>query len=146
MKKLISILVIACIVVVVSAQTTTPRYTTPTSNDNTGRALNYKYAHTTTTNSTATLYQIPNAYYTLYKIDTLKHALTDSLGVTKSYCGDQVVFMFAADTLTAGRVVTFGTHIKCAGTLTVGKSKSATASFIFNGVQWIEQKRAINTN
>jgi hypothetical protein len=148
MKKLISILLIGVVFACsIAAQSTTPRFGTTGNVDNTGRALNWKYITTTPTSSTATLTQNPNAYTTIIKIGPLRHALSDSLSATKAYVGDEVIFLFESDTLTAGRVVTFNSNaIKSAGTLTVTKSKKATVTFIFDGVIWIEKSRAINTN
>lgn len=148
MKKFLSILAALLIVSIVSAQSTSPRWGSgPPTNDNTGRVLTYSYGRTLITSSaTAVLYQKPNAFVTILKIDSLRHALTDSLSITNAYVGDQVEFVFAADSLVAGRVVTFGNHIKSAGTLTVTKNKKATACFIFDGVAWVEIRRAIMTN
>ena len=133
-------------VTLLSAQSTSPRWGGgPPTNDNTGRVLTYSFAKTIA-NTSAVLYQQPNAFVTILKIDSLRHALTDSLSIKNAYVGDQVEFVFAADSLAAGRVVTFGSHIKSTGTLTVTKNKKATACFIFDGVAWVEIRRAIMTN
>ncbi len=148
MKKLFSLVIIATMFAVsVSAQSTSPRWGGgPPQNDNTGRILTYASKAVTTTSATAVSYQVVSAWETIITVGTLKRALTDSLSIKYSYLGDRVTFIFTADTLTAGRVVTFGNNIKSAGTLTVPVSKKATASFIFDGVIWVETKRALMTN
>jgi|ERR1700751_210320 len=152
MKKLFSIIAILGLFVLnTNAQSTTPRFGITPNADNTYRTLTNGYASVTTTTATAVLVQRPRHFNTIYKIGTLTHALTDSMYVTDAFVGDQVTFIFNADTLTAGRVVTFGNHIASAGTLTVPNSKSshsgeATITFIFDGVRWTEKGRTINTN
>lgn len=134
------------------AQSVLPRWGSGApQNDNTGRILTYSVLSTTTGTATAVAYQKPMTYGTIIKVGTLTHALTDSLSTAYSFLGDVVTFVFTADTLTAGRVVTFGNNIKSAGTLTVPNSKSshsgeATATFVFDGAKWTEVSRAINTN
>ena len=144
MKKFLAIITLSlCIIVGASAQHTLPRWGGgPPTNDNTGRVLTYELKTVTTTSATATAYQKPNAFMTIIKVSTLRHALTDSLNVTNAYVGDQVVFHFVCDTLTGGRVVTFGNHITSSGTLTVDASQKATASFMFDGTAWVETSRA----
>ena len=152
MKKFLLIFSLLFATVLVSAQSTSPRWGSgPPSNDNTGRVLTYVAKTVTTTASQASAYQVVNAYQTIIKVGKLTHALTDSVSVAYSYFGDQIEFVFNADTLTAGRVVTFGNHLSNAGTLTVPNSKSshsgvATITFIFDGVAWREQSRTICTN
>lgn len=152
MKKFVGILFVAalilCSVQKSTAQSTTPRFGTSIYEDNTYRVLTLGYSSITTGTATAVLYQKPNSFHTIYQIGTLTHALTDSLSITNSYVGDEVTFIFNADA--TGRTVTFGNHIKSAGTLAVpsssGASGEATATFVFDGVQWTEKGRAINTN
>lgn len=146
MKKIISLIALTLIVTFATAQSTTPRFGTTSANDNTGRVLTYGYINVNLSTAQASAYQIPNYYFTTIRVQTLTHALTDSVAVTYAHLGDHIEFVFTADTLTAGRVVTFGNHLKSAGTLTVAKSKKATAVFVFDGTAWIEEDRTICTN
>lgn len=146
MKKLFSLLFLMAFTIAMVAQSTTPRFGTTSKDDNTGRVLTYAYKNVELAASQASAYQIPNAYFTTIRVQTLTHALTDSVAVTYAHLGDHIEFIFTADTLTAGRVVTFGNHLKSAGTLTVAKSKKATAVFVFDGTAWIEEDRTICTN
>ena len=155
MKKIASTLfLVALFATNVNAQSTTPRWGSgPPTNDNTGRVLTYNVISVVTNTATAVAYQKPNAWKTVIHVGTLTHALTDSLSIANAYDGDEVTFVFSADTLTAGRVVTFGNHLYSAGTLTVPNSKSshsgtATATFIYDGQKsrYTEKSRTINTN
>ncbi|MDE3023738.1 MAG: hypothetical protein KGI54_18130 [Pseudomonadota bacterium] len=151
MKKLIFLSALF-IGTVCSAQNSSPRWGAgPPSEDNTGRILTYAFTQVTTTASQAIAYQrLPNAFENIVQVDTLKHALTDSVNVINAYKGDKLIFTFVADTLPAGRVVTFGNHLKSAGTLTVPKSASksgrAEIAFMFDGTEWVELYRTITTN
>ncbi len=152
MKKIIALLAIVAFTINVNAQSTSPRWGSGNpQNDNTGRILTYANLSVTTASTTTVAYQKPNAWKTVIKVGKLTRALTDSLSVSNAYLGDEVTFIFSADTLTAGRVVTFGNNIRSAGTLTVPNSKSsrsgeATATFVFDRVYWTEKSRTINTN
>ena len=140
MKKIFTVLAIIGMVFTLSAQITTPRFGTTAGRDNTGRVTTYAYsapvyAATYTVNA--------NASETFVKMGTLTGAQTVTANVTNSHVADKLVFMFTADTLTAGRVVTFSTNIVyTAATFTVDASQKATASFVFDGVKWIETGRA----
>lgn len=153
MKK-IAIIAFLFITSLVNAQSTSPRWGSgPPSNDNTGRILTYAVQSVPTLSTTTVKYQVVNSYNTVIHVGKLTHALTDSVSTAYSYDGDVLTFVFTADTLTAGRVVTFGNNLYSAGTLTVPNSKSshsgeATISFMFDGTnkRWTELSRTINTN
>jgi hypothetical protein len=147
MKKLFLILTLFS-GLFLTAQSTLPRWGAgPPQEDNTGRILPYVYGAVTTVSTTSLVSHLPNAWQTIYKIGTLTHALRDSLSTKKAYVGDKVIFVFTADTLTAGRVVTFGSgSVKSYSALTVPASKKATAQFIFDGAAWIEVSRTLMGN
>lgn len=136
MKKLFSIISIVCLLAfTASAQ----RFGTAKNQDKTGRVMTYDYSAVT---FASVLHHKPNASETFYKIGKLTGALTDSISITNAKVCDKVVLMFECDTLTAGRVVTFGTNYVSAGTLTVDKNQKATISFVFDGVAFVETSRA----
>lgn len=141
MKKFITFLALTFVFSgCVFAQFTTPRFSTTPNGNNTGSGLTYKYSTVTFTSP----YAVPsNAYETIVKMGTLTAAQTLTATVTSCHVGDKLEIIFTADTLTAGRVVTFSTgFIVSASTLTVDASQKATISFIFDGVAWIETARA----
>lgn len=72
-------------------------------------------------------------------------ALTLTAGVgsstTDPRIGDELMVMASSDG--TGRVITFSTGFAAAGTLTMVANKKATATFVFDGVAWIEKCRSI---
>ena len=152
MKKLISVLAMITIAFTLSAQNTSPRWGSgPPTNDNTGRVLTYAYQTVVTTASQASLYIKPSAWNTTVKVATLTHAMTDSIQVLNAYVGDEVTVIYTADTLTAGRVVTFSSTTLnplkyVSSTLTIPKSKKGQITFVFDGVAWIEKYRTLMSN
>ena len=135
MKKLIIMLFAFGLSLTASAQ----RFGTTKKDDNTGRVLTYAYSSVT---FAAVSYHKVNAFETFLNIGKLTAAHTDSINVTNAKVCDKVTLMYLCDTLTAGRVVTFGTNFKSAGTFTIAKNKRGSATFIFDGVYWVENSRA----
>lgn len=82
-----------------------------------------------------------NSDYTLVNVGQLTGALAFNILATNPLIGDIVKCIFSADG--TNRVVTFGANIKSAGTLTVLANKYGTASFIFDGTNWIETGRVL---
>lgn len=121
---------------------TVSRYTGNVNEDNTDRIRNNAYL---TPAYAATIALTPTKSNTLVKVGVLTGALTITMGVGAAdaapYVGDVTNFLFEADG--TGRTVTFGTGTVPDGTLAVGISKKATASFMFDGVAWIETSRTI---
>lgn len=137
MKKLFSIAIIGLISLGSFAQSTTPRFGTTASKDNTGRVLTYKYA-APAYGSTITV--VPSAYETIYKVDSLTGNPSIVTTLTSSYLGDKITFYFAAKD--AARTVTFSTGMVPSATLVVDSAQVATATFIFTGSKFVEVSRA----
>ena len=90
----------------------------------------------------ATLALSPKGYKNVYNVAQLTGAMTINLTVTGSNAGDEIVFTFSEDA--TGRTVTLGTGLKgSVATLVVASGKFATASFVFDGTNFIETGRAI---
>ena len=91
---------------------------------------------------TTTLSAAPKAYDTIY---VAQAAMTSNLTVnavtTSAKLGDQITFLFLADT--TARVVTFGTDFISGGTVTAAISKRASATFKFDGVKFVEISRFV---
>lgn len=137
MKKLFLLLIFAISFFTAATAQTSPLNTVPRGGENfldQRTVINQSYA--------SVLYQQPASYYNVYKIGKLTGALTDSTTLTNARIGDVMTLMFLCDTLTAGRVVTFGNNYYSAGTLTVAKNKTAAVTFIFTGTIWTETARA----
>jgi plastocyanin len=111
-----------------------PRFTE--NDDNSGRLLKLAYL---TPAYAATLAIAPNASKTIYKV-----ALTGNMtvNVTETDCaiGDEIVFLFTTD---GARTVTFGTNMKPSATLVSGASKETSATFMYDGANFVETARAV---
>lgn len=93
----------------------------------------------------ATLNLVPTKSCTIAQVALLTGAMTVNAGVgaaaTAPYVGDRLKLLF---TSTAGATVTFGTgFLVTATTLVIPATKTANATFIFNGANWCEKSRAI---
>jgi hypothetical protein len=121
----------------------TSRFQTGKSKDNTFRILNGELqskVYAATIAVTTTLAR------TTVKFGVLTGALTVTVGVgsatTPPNIGDEVEMLFEADA--TGRTITFSTGtVPSAATLVLGISKKGYASFMFDGVGWIETGRTI---
>jgi|SRR6185369_1859150 len=147
MKKLLFAALFAVSTLTVSAQ----RFSaTGLSGGNTGADLNY-FSYTRTLASTDSIR--PNAFRSYYTFDTLKAAKTLIIKTFSAKKFDEVSLEFKADTLTAGRVVTFSSGSSAnssllwtttsGNTITVKKQKSAIVVFMFDGTYWCEKSRSV---
>lgn len=114
------------------------RFGTTKGRDNTGRVLTYAVLAPA---YSATVTVAPSNYQTIIKPATLTGACTINATETNSKYCDIIRFIFTSDA--TGRVVTFGTNFVSAGTLTLVASKQATATFIYDGANYVELSRAI---
>lgn len=90
----------------------------------------------------ATIDLLPTEDLTQVKVGQLTGGVTITAGTTDPYIGDKLELIFSADA--TNRTVTLGTGFAAtAATIVVTASKKATASFVFDGAQWVEQSRAI---
>jgi hypothetical protein len=121
---------------------TTSRFSGLAGDDNTSRVLTNAYL---TPIYAASIAIVPTQAHTVVKPGALTGALSLTIGVgtssTNPYVGDTIRFLFAASG--ADRIVTFSTGFKSAGTLTVVSAKWGSASFMFDGVNWVETGRAL---
>ncbi len=115
------------------AQSTTPRFGTKPSDDNTGRVLTYKYL---TPAYAASIAINPSAYSTTVKFGTLTGALTLTSVVASSFATDNLKLIFLADG--TNRVVTFSTGFSSGGNVTVNAGTTMTVNFTFDGVGWVQ--------
>lgn len=138
MKKIFAICLLSLFTIGAFAQATAPRFGTTKNKDNTGRVLTYGYIAPV---YAATIAITPNYFDLVVKPETLTGALTINLDVTSARVGDRIECLFLSDG--TGRVVTFGTGFASSGTLTLILSKRGSASFVFDGVAYVETGRAI---
>lgn len=125
----------------IQAQSTSPRFGTTKSTDNTGRVLTFKLVSVTDAAGADSVTIAPNAWETIYKVAALDSITFKSPTVTNSYYGDQITIQVTG---TSGDLVKFtGTNWVSAGTATLSTGLNAIITFRFNGSKWVEQSRVV---
>lgn len=139
MKKLFALFALFALASCALAQSTSPRFGVLKNQDNTGRGLTYGYLAPTIT---ATTVIAPNKFDNTYAIPSLTLSPIINFTVTSANAADRTVLIIGASAAT--RTVTFGgSVVTSATTMTVGSGKKATASFIFDGANYIEVSRTV---
>lgn len=136
MKKFLALIALTLCFAVSNAQSTSPRFGTTPSKDNTGRVATYGYSAPT---QSSTLVFTPKYSYNVYSVQGLTVSPTINFTVTSSYVGDMAYLLIGATS--ASRTVTFAGGVKSAGTFTLGSGKVGSATFIFNGTNYVEVGR-----
>lgn len=158
MKKFIFGLIAILAISFASAQstsTTSPRFSTESRGDNTGRVLTYAVISTTDL-AQATLDTLtirPTAYQTLVcmKVGTAMQNLSDSVcykfssANTNYRLGDQVTFMISKGT-GAGKIKFGGSQYilsTASAAVAIAANKTLIMRFVWNGSKWVEASRMI---
>lgn len=158
MKKFIFGLIAILAISFASAQstaTTTPRFSTESRGDNTGRVLTYAVISTTDL-AQATLDTItiqPSAFQTIVcmKVGTAMQNLSDSVCYkfssrnTVYRLGDECVFMVSKGT-GAGKIKFGGSQYilsTASAAVAVAANKTLIMRFVWNGSKWVEVDRMI---
>lgn len=89
----------------------------------------------------STLALIPNNYHTLVQPAQLTGVMSITVDTTNAYVGDTIDFLFSSDS--TARVVTFSTGFAPNGTLSVTGTKFASATFRFDGTNFVEVCRTV---
>lgn len=143
MKKVIFLLIGALsFLSATQAQSTTPRYGTSANQDNTGRALSWRWVTVTDAAGADSIVSRARDYHTTYRV-----TLTDSLTfkqpvVTSCYAGDQMEIIVSAASGTPFLKFT-GTNWVTAGTATLSTKLRAVIRFVFDGAKWVEASRVV---
>ena len=141
MKKIIAIICVAFVALTASAQSTTPRYGSGANNDNTGRALTYKYVSLTDASGSDSVTINPAAWETIYRVALVDSFYFKTPNVTRSFAGDRVVVVASG---ASGTKVKFAnTNLYATGTATLSAVGRAIICFIFDGAKWVEVSRTI---
>lgn len=119
---------------------TTLRMGVGANQDMTGR--NYSYALAAPVYAATIALASPQHTETLVKPANLTGNLALSIDTTSAYLGDKVICLFTSDS-GGTRTVTFGAGFKPSATLAVLASKFGSASFMFDGVNFVETGRAV---
>jgi len=141
MKKFLGIIVLMLAVLLVSAQSTSPRFGILKSQDNTGRSLNYNYVTATDAAGFDSIKTAPNAYETIYNLTISTDSLRfGSPSLTKCATGD--IIKIIVQSASTGKKLTFKSpYIVGQGTITTTTKGKAVVSFIFDGAKWVELYR-----
>lgn len=142
MKKFILLSLTFLAVNFLSAQSTSTRFATSLSQENTYRVLTIG---STTVTPTSTMVTIPalTKYTNIVSIASTSISPTFTANVTSSYFGDQMKLFVKADA-TGTRTITLGTNfIGTATTQTLAASKKALFTFSLDGAKWVETSRCV---
>lgn len=141
MKKFLSLLALLVFVLVVSAQSTSPRFGTLKSQDNTGRTLSYGYVTATDAAGFDSIKVTPKNYETIYNLTISTDSLRfGSPVLTQSYAGDIIKIIISSGS--TGKKLTFKSpNIIGQGTLTSTTKGKAVIAMIFDGSKWVELYR-----
>lgn len=141
MKRILSIVALfGCLTA--SAQSTSPRFGTTSSTDNTFRTLTNVYVTPTDAASSTidTFAVYPKAFNTIIRLVLVDSVCAGNPTVTKSYAGDELTFVLSAASGTPFlRFV--GTNWVGAGTATMTTRLRSVIKFIFDGAKWVESGR-----
>jgi len=152
MKNIIIAFALIFSVATISAQSTTPRWGTGANNDNTFRAMTFKYVAITDAAGLDTINIVPNAYHTQIKVASLVDSFALNVtSVAKSYLGDKIEIT-VINSSTGKCVKWAGSNISPATIAAVGgggsqlyvtstANKRANIVFVFDGVKWVEEHR-----
>jgi len=142
MKKFIFLLLSILTLSTVSAQSTSTRFATSRTQDNTYRVLTVGASTITPVTATVTIPALTK-YNNFVSVASTSLSPTFTANVTSSYYGDQMNLFVKADA-TGTRTVTLGANlIGTASTATVAASKKALFIFVFDGAKWVESSRCV---
>jgi len=125
-----------------NAQTATPRTGTGANNDNTFRALTFKYYAAADAVGADTVKLSLNAYNTHIKV-TLQDSLAFSFpSIANCYLGDVVKFTINGAT-SGNKIKLLGSnYVAASSSLAISTGLKAYIEFIFDGFKWVEVSRA----
>lgn len=139
MKKLILFLSISLVAFATYAQSTSPRFGTTSTRDNTGRVLTYAYSSVSDAAGNDTINIAPKHYETIYRLTVADSAVINITPLTNSFVGDKIYFV--ASGASGKKVKFYTTNLLTAGTITTSSNARASIIFIFDGTKWVEISR-----
>ncbi len=142
MKKFILLLLVGVFSLAASAQSTTPRFGITANQDNTGRALTYKYVTVTDVAAADSVVARPAAWKTIYRVTLLDSLTFKQPVVTNCYAGDNITIIAAAASGTPKLKFT-GSLWQTAGTATLSTGLRAVITLVFDGAKWVEAGRVV---
>lgn len=142
MKNLILLFLLA-FTISVSAQSTSPKFSTTKYGDNTGKSLTYGVLAVTPTSTMVTV--TPSfKFYQLATVATTSISPTFTVSTTYSNKADQLDLLITSNA-TGTRTITLSTGFiaNAATTQTLAASKQALFRFVFDGSKYVEVARSI---
>lgn len=147
MKKILFVsLILSALLFTVTAakaQSTSPRWSTLASGDNTGQKLTFKKLTATDAVGADTASITPNAsvtYVSATNVDSLVFKIRSS---ASAKYGDEIVFLFTNGSGSHKVEFYTGFNLVTDGKISITSSKRANFRFIFDGAAWIETSRAV---
>lgn len=124
------------------AQSVTPRTGTGANNDNTYRALTFKFATIADAAGADTTKLSLNAFNTQVRVSLVDSSAVSFPSVANCYIGDVVKFTINGAT-SGNKLKIVGNNFTAASTsVAVSTSLKAYLEFIFDGYKWVEVSRA----
>ena len=141
MKKLLCFLILCLGLVAANAQKTTPRVGIGANNDNTYRALTYKFYSATDATGADTVKLTINAFHYAIDVPALKDSLAFTFpSVAGCYNGDGINFNLIG--LSGSKIKFVGSNfIVTSNSFALSTGLVGVISFRFNGYKWVETGR-----
>lgn len=140
MKKIITIVAVLFATATFS-QSTSPRFGTLKNQDNTGRAVTYKYQSIKDAAGADSANVAPSAYQTIVRVALVDSFTLKNPTVTQCYSGDVVKVVVSGASGNKLKIV--GANWISAGTATLSSGARAVISFIFDGSKFVELSRVV---
>lgn len=142
MKKLIFLFVFCLGLIAANAQSVTPRVGTGANNDNTYRALTFKFYSATDATGADTVKLTINAYNYAVSVPALKDSLAFTFpSVASCYLGDQLTI--SAIGLSGSKIKFVGSNfVVASSSMALSTGLTGLITFRFNGAKWVEVGRA----
>jgi len=140
MKKILFVLFVICSVAA-SAQSTTPRGGVGANNDNTFRALTFKFYSASDASGADSVKLNLNAYNSHIAVSLIDSLVVSFPSVAKCYVGDLVKFTVIGTT--SGNKLKFSgsNAVVASSSIAVSSGLRANICFIFDGAKWVELSR-----
>lgn len=144
MRKRIYVLFASLLLITASAfsQSTTPRYGTTANQDNTGRALTWKWVTATDATGADSIVARPRDYQTTYRVVLVDSFTFKQPVITGCYAGDYLTIIASAASGTPKLKFT-GSNWITAGTATLSTGLRAVIRLVFDGSKWVEASRVV---
>lgn len=140
MKKFLFAVALMLSATFANAQSTSPRFATTNSGDNTYRGLSLSYTSVTDAVGADTTTLRTNKFTNYVRV-ALVDSLTLTPVVTSCKAGDELVVIATG---TSGNKLKFtGTAFQSAGTATLSTGTTAVLTFVFTGAKWAEKSRIV---